>query len=68
MNRTIKVTRVVYETTFVAVNLTDEQLALMSKNDLEQLASDLATDRDIHQVNDSFEVEVIDGHQIEFTL
>lgn len=59
MKRTIVLTQVITETIIVEVELTDKELAALSNHELAEIANDLATDRDMTQTIQSYQVEVM---------
>ena len=59
MKRTIVLTQVITETIIVEVELTDKELAAMGQFELAEIANDLATDRDMTQTIQSYQVEVM---------
>jgi len=62
MKRTIILTQIIHETIIVKVELTDKELALMSKHEIAEIANDLATDRDMTQTIQEWKVDVKDGN------
>jgi len=61
MKRTIILTQIIHETIIVKVELTDKELASMSKHEIAEIANDLATDRDMTQTIQEWRVDVKDG-------
>ena len=62
MKRTIILTQIIHETIIVKVELTDKELASMSKHEIAAIANDLATDRDMTQTIQEWKVDVKDGN------
>ena len=59
MKRTIILTQIIHETIIVKVELTDKELALMSKHEIAEIATDNATDRDMTQTIQEWKVMVV---------
>ena len=62
MEKHIILTQIIHETIIVKVELTDKELASMSKHEIAAIANDLATDRDMTQTIQEWKVDVKDGN------